>query len=114
KCPTRSSNPSRSWSRRSDREREASSPLYCRSSLSSFQIKQKSRHLLMFCSFGPFRKFRRSNCYAVLLKMPPQYPCEFYRSRGVTVYANRLRANIDIYVIDRPTFPLPQLSPHAC
>lgn len=46
--------------------------------------------------------------------MPPQYPCEFYRSRCVTVYANRLRANIDIYVIDRPNFALQQHSHHAC
>jgi len=46
--------------------------------------------------------------------MRPQHPRKFYRSRCVTVYANRLRANIDIYVIDRLNFALLQHSHHAC
>src|SRR5437762_12494191 len=79
-----------------------------------FLGQAKSRHLLLFCSFGSFGKFRGSNCYAFLLQMRPQHACKFYRSRCVTVDANRLRANIDIYVIDRLNFALPQHSHHAC
>src|SRR5438094_1014186 len=77
-----------------------------------FLGQAKSRHLLLFCSFGSFGKFRGSNCYAFLLQMRPQHACKFYRSPCVTVDANRLRANIHIYVIDRLNFAFPQHAHH--